>query len=154
MITKKVKKLAVFLSFGLFFSFASPILANASCSDYFYGQNGDTYAVFQTSKDPKSDQRALSWGLFINKEDQKNYGSEVRVMLNSSRVNLGGINQPYAPHLQHPDYNFHGSFKNYQWLGQPGGGTLKKGDKIHLEFGIRSMDGEGADKLVVSCTLD
>lgn len=75
-------------------------------------------------------------------------------MLNSARVNSTAINKPYQPHYEAPDYNFHDSLKNYQFQGVSGGGTLKKGDSIYLEFGIVSMDTDAADQIKISCTLD
>lgn len=133
----------------------SPTLAAAaSCDGNFYSRDGEAYALFQTNKVPNSVNRSIQWGLWINKADQKSYGKEVRVQLNSARVNYGAINKPYQAHYEAPDYNFHGSMKTYQNQGQSGGGTLKKGDVVYLEFGIVSMDTDASDQIKVSCTLD
>ncbi|MFJ7661302.1 hypothetical protein ACIQXW_02770 [Lysinibacillus sp. NPDC097162] len=154
MISKRVINYTLLLSFLLFFCFASLISADESCTKYYYGNKGDTYATVQTTKYPNTNERSIAWGLVINEEARIKYGPKVRVTLNRSRVNFYAINPPYKTPIQAPDYNFHGHLKNYQFIGQPGGGILKKGDRILLEFGIVSMNTKASDKLVISCTLD
>ena len=156
MIKKNMKIFTALLSFSLVFSFFSPVLAEASCTDYYYGVDGFATANVQTTKYTNSNERSIAWGLVIDKEDQKKMGSEIRVSPLVSRVNGDLINDPYQTHYAAPDYNFHGSLKKYQYRGKSGGGTLKKGDSIILEFGIITTDpgNNYSDKVRIACTLD
>lgn len=47
-------------------------------------------------------------------------------------LNERPINPPYQPHTQSVAYNFHGSLKNYSYMG--GSYTLKKGDIVNLNW--------------------
>lgn len=152
------KSFILFFSLILFFNIIPQNSAQAteetSCTNTFYGVNGYASAVVQTAKVFNSLERSIAWGLKIDSADQSKFGSEVRVDLGSSRINLSAINPPYATHYEEPSYNFHGSLKKYQWKGQSGGGTLRYGDEVYLKFYLVSTDTGASDTVTISCTLD
>ncbi|MER2109250.1 MAG: hypothetical protein ABS949_20200 [Solibacillus sp.] len=122
-----------------------------SCVGKFYGVDGDATATVQVAKSGTS--RTLQWGLVLNPSAQSQYGSEVKTTLTTARVAYADINPPYTPHTEEPSYNFHGSLKNYQFLGKSGGGTLKVGDRVFLLFILKGSNG-AQDKVEINCTVE
>lgn len=156
---KNLKVFVIVISFLFFFSIVLPqyetsevqAAAGDSCVGKFYGVDGEATATVQVAK--TSIYRTVQWGLVLNPRAQSQFGSTVEVRLISAKVNYTSINPPYSPHTGLPSYNFHGSLKNYQWLGKSGGGTLKAGDRVFLVFGLDGANNQ-AEKVTIQCTLD
>lgn len=155
---KYSKMFIISLSFLFFLSVLSPkhetsvvqAAVTDSCVGKFYGVDGDATATVQVAK--SGVYRTLQWGLVLNPRAQSQYGSTVTTKLSTARVAYSNINPPYTPHTEKPNYNFHGSLKNYQFLGKSGGGTLKAGDRVFLVFTLQGSNGS-ADKVTINCTV-
>lgn len=80
------------------------------------------------------DYRALSWGFNLTTTSKRLLGPIVIVSMPSATINGRAINPPYSPHTREVAYNFHGSLKNYSYMG--GSYTLKKGDIVNLNWYI------------------
>ncbi|MFB5762750.1 hypothetical protein [Paenibacillus medicaginis] len=85
------------------------------------------------------DNRSLAWGFNLTPTARTLLGSTVIVSMISATVNGNSINPPYVPHTNTSTYNFHGSLKNYNYIGQSGGGTLKKNDTVYFYWTITSV---------------
>ncbi|MCU5376144.1 hypothetical protein OCA08_03210 [Bacillus cereus] len=74
------------------------------------------------------DYRSLMWGFNLTSTSKTTLGPMVTVTMPTASVNGRPINPPYTAHSEPVTYNFHGSLKNYDYMG--GNYTLKKGDIV------------------------
>lgn len=123
-----------------------------SCSGSFSSPNGDAYTSMQVGA-IDSTYRTLIWGLWIKPSAQSKYGSEVETRLLNASVNGSDINPPYAPHKEEPDYNFHGSLKNYNFKGKSGGGSLKKNDIVYFQWSLVSTKTHEGTGIRLKCRI-
>lgn len=123
-----------------------------SCQRTFSSTNGDAYTTMQVGA-IDSTNRSLQWGLWIKPAAQSKYGSEVETRLLVAKVNDSEINPPYTPHIKAPDYNFHGSLKNYNFKGKSGGGSLKKNDIVYFQWSLVSTKTQEGTSIRLKCRM-
>lgn len=74
---------------------------------------------------------SLQWGFHIKPSNYELFRPAVNVSISAS-VNGVRINSPYPSKYESPDYNFHGSMKNYQVSGK--NYALKSGDIVKFNW--------------------
>ena len=92
---------------------------------------------------------------FSHPMDNPVVGPTVNVGITTARVNGNLINSPYPLRYDYSSaYNFHGSMTNYQYQGQPGGGSLQPGDVINFYWTVQGIYGDGWTDAIcqVPCT--
>ncbi|WP_053419239.1 hypothetical protein [Viridibacillus arvi] len=142
----------ILLAFAVFFttSVNASAASGEACTGKYYSIGDNATMTVQVAKN--SNTRTLQWGLQLDSGSRSKFGDKVTTQLLAARINYSNINLPYAPHTEKPNYNFHGSLKNYQLIGG-GGGTLKKGDKVYLNFQIFGSNNK-SDKLEMLCDVE
>ncbi|AJG79600.1 MULTISPECIES: hypothetical protein [Bacillus cereus group] len=100
-----------------------------SCSQTFYHS---VSTVPMQVANAGGDYRSLMWGFNLTSTAKATPGPTVTVSMPTASVNERPLNPPYQPHTQSVAYNFHGSLKNYSYMG--GSYTLKKGDIVNLNW--------------------
>lgn len=108
---------------------ASILATPPSCNQVFYHS---VSTVPMQIANVGGDYRSLMWGFNLTSTTKELLGPIVTVSMPSATINDRPINPPYAPHTESVTYNFHGSLKNYQYIG--GSYTLKKGDIVNLNW--------------------
>jgi hypothetical protein len=105
-----------------------------SCSRTFYHE---VSTVPMQVANAGGDYRSLMWGFNLTTATASLLGPTVTVSMPAATINGRTINPPYAPHTEPATYNFHGSLKNYQYIG--GSYTLKKYDVVYFNWLVKSV---------------
>lgn len=93
----------------------------------------------------------LNWDFYLTNTARAYLGSPVTVTMPFAYVNGRPINPPYGPHPRVNTYDFHASFRTYNYIGG-GGGTLKSGDTVTLFWFIVGQDGHEAFR-TITCRI-
>lgn len=101
--------------------------------------NDDSYVTIQTNT--QSADRSIQWGFHIRSSAYSKYSPTTTVGIGTATVNGVMINSPYSNHTAAPDYNFHGSLKNYQIMLTGKSQPLKANDIVTLFFRAHSSNG-------------
>lgn len=120
------------------------------CAKTFNSTDGASYVVIQTYANGK--ERSIQWSFRIKPAYYSKYGSETKTWISTARVNDRDINSPYSYHIESPDYNFHGSLKNYQLHGT--NVAFKANDIVYFKFNSVSRSKvDAATSVKVKCRI-
>lgn len=90
----------------------------------------------------------LYWDVYLTKLARSTFGYEVLVTMPWADVNGRAIDPPYGPHLRHSSYDFHGSMDTFGWRWASGGGRIRTGDYLTLQWNVSGITGQQGGRYV------